>query len=81
MLLSSSDEEVEDEGGKGNEAPSKEENTRSNSDEGEKGKEAPSKEQQPRSISELPSELAGGALSSLWMSEVTNFLTYDQEYS
>jgi len=69
VLLSSSDEEVEDEGKKGNEAPSKEENTRSNSDEGEKGKEAPSKEQQPRSISELPSELAGGALSSLWMSE------------
>ena len=75
VLLSSSDEEVEDEGEKSKEAPSREQNTRSNSDEGEQGKGAPSKGDQARSNSEPPSELTGGALSSLWMSEVTYFLT------
>ena len=74
-MLSSSDEEVEDEGEKSEEALSKDEQARSKSNEGERIKEAPSKEEGANSNLEIPSELTGGALSSLWNSKVTNSLT------
>ena len=75
VMLSSSDEEVEDEGEKSEEALSKDEQARSKSNEGERIKEAPSKEEGANSNLEIPSELTGGALSSLWNSKVTNSLT------
>ena len=70
MLLSSSDEEEDDD----KEAPSKEEQVKSSSEEGVRIKEVFSNEEQAVSNSDLPSELAEGALSSLWNSKVAIFL-------
>lgn len=52
MLLSSSDEELDDEGVKSKESSSKEEQAKTNSEEGAKSKDASSEEEQTNSISE-----------------------------
>ena len=52
MLLSSSDEELDDEGVKSKESSSKEEQAKTSSEEGAKSKDASSEEEQTNSISE-----------------------------